>query len=107
MKTKHIKETLVLCGVLLSTLSFEAVAKSEGSKQGPAIFAIPTPNGGTIIGGQSGRFGGVVTHQPHGGGYTTNGLQFGSRGGTTFGGSMTTNPSGKPIGGTINFGTTF
>ena len=71
------------------------------------IIPIPTPDGGAIIGGQVNGTGGIITHQPHGGGYTTNGAQIGTPGGTTFGGSVTTDPSGRPIGGMLNFGVTY
>lgn len=71
------------------------------------ILPVPTPGGGAIIGGQVNGTGGIITHQPHGGGYTTNGGQISTPGGTNFGGSVTTDPSGRPIGGSITFGGTF
>jgi hypothetical protein len=73
----------------------------------PVIFPVPPPGGGVIVGGQVNGTGGIVTHQPHGGGFTTNGAQIGTPGGTTFGGSVTTDPSGRLIGGSLNFGGTF
>ena len=94
--------------VVLATLASHAVAGPMSlDLPPPVVIPVPTPGGGVIVGGQVNGTGGIITHQPHGGGYTTNGAQIGTPGGTTFGGSVTTDPSGRPIGGTINFGGNF
>lgn len=72
-----------------------------------AGFIIPTPNGG-FIGGASNSAGegGIISHQPLGGGYSNSGAAFGDGRGNTIGGSITNGPNG-PVGGTVTFGTDF
>jgi hypothetical protein len=74
----------------------------------PPIYIIPTPepNGGVTINGAGGGYHGSITHQPHGYGFETNGGRVTTPNGRSFGGSMTTSPSGV-TGGTISFGTRF
>lgn len=102
-------KTLAAAVAAFATVTATAIAPSDANPppSAPLIFGVPTPNGGAIIGSQFNGTGGYLTHQPLGGGYTTNGLQLGTPGGTQFGGSVTTAPSGNVIGGGVTFGTTF
>lgn len=100
------KNLLAMTGFAMSLAVAQASAQ-EAPTPPPVLFGFPTPNGGAIVGGQYGGTGGVVTHQPLGGGYTSNGANIGTPGGTSFGGNVITDPSNKPIGGGITFSTTF
>ena len=104
--TKYFAATAVAA---FATLTAAAIAPSHANPppSAPLIFGVPTPNGGAIIGGQLNGYGGTITHQPLGSGYNINGFDFGTGGGTTFGGTVTTAPNGSAIGGGIRFGTTF
>jgi hypothetical protein len=102
--------TKTLAAAIVAMAIGTAAATAPGHANPPSaplIFGVPTPNGGAIIGGQFKGYGGTITHQPLGGGYNTNGFDFGTRSGTTFGGTVTTAPNGSAIGGGVRFGTTF
>ncbi|MDX0675670.1 hypothetical protein GOD41_08530 [Sinorhizobium medicae] len=107
---------LVTLGVVFTLISGAAIAEEFTFTSPPPAslpqdrtggFVIPTPGGGFIGGGSnSAGEGGIITHQPLGGGYSSSGAAYGDGHGTTIGGSILNGPSG-PVGGGVTFGTNF
>jgi len=94
-------------GSAQETLSLPTTSPSAPTSTPMALLPIPLPNNGLAVGGQYGATGGLIVHQPHGGGYTTNSGTVALPSGTSFGGSVTTAPNGSVIGGGMSFGTRF
>ena len=116
MSTKTILSATLLAAMMMAPMAatagdakplpLPAIPAPQSSAPPTYIIPTPEPNGGVTVHGGTGGYKGSITHQPHGNGFETDSGRLTTPGGTSFGGSVTSGPSGITQG-SVSFGGNF